>query len=183
MGSEKEFHISEQSVSSEPDIDFAHDKKADYGNAQAKLESGHPDLRDANWRPGYIARFPWLGLGCLLLVLICGIGCLVTLVVADGMAKYYWGKVAPNVIVNILNSIANLAFGIAITNGIAIAWWRKTLRGATISQLNRSWQFSSSIKDVVLGAKYFNFIALAALAAKVNRLFLLYVLILIKSHS
>lgn len=64
--------------------------------------------------------------------------------------------------------MANLCFGIAISNGIAIAWWRKTLRGATIEHLNRSWLFSSSIKEVVLGAKYFNFIALAALTAKLT---------------
>ena len=71
-------------------------------------------------------------------------------------------------VITILNSCANLAFGIAISNGIAIAWWRKTLQGSTIEQLNRSWLFSSSMKDVLLGAKYFNFIALAALAAKLT---------------
>ena len=169
MGSEKEFNVSERPVSSEPDLEIEQEKARNHSVAQAKLESG-PDTieEDAHWRPGYIARFPWLGLGCLLTVLLCGIGCLITLILADGVAKYYWGNVAPNVIVNILNSVANLCFGIAITNGIAIAWWRKTLAGATIKQLDRSWKFSSSIKDVVLGAKYFNFIALAALAAKVT---------------
>jgi len=169
MGSEKEFSVSERPVSSEPDLEIEQEKARNHSVAQAKLESGPETIEeDAHWRPGYIARFPWLGLGCLLTVLLCGIGCLITLILADGVAKYYWGNVAPNVIVNILNSVANLCFGIAITNGIAIAWWRKTLAGATIKQLDRSWKFSSSIKDVVLGAKYFNFIALAALAAKLT---------------
>lgn len=165
MGSsQKNIHVSERPVSSSPDNDFAHDQEEGY--SQEKVES-HADLKEANWRPGYLVRFPWIGVGCLLLVLLCGIGCLITLVVADGTAKVHWGRLAPNVIVSILNSVANLAFGLAISNGIAIAWWRKTLRGTTISQLNRSWQFSSSIKDVLLGVKYFNLIALAALAAKV----------------
>ncbi|KAH7305133.1 hypothetical protein BKA65DRAFT_543990 [Rhexocercosporidium sp. MPI-PUGE-AT-0058] len=155
MGSEKEPSVSERPVSSELDLDIAKDKARNHSNAQARLRS-------------FVARFPWLGLGCLLTVLLCGIGCLITLVAANKKAKYHWGNLAPNVIVNLLNSVANLCFGIAITNGIAIAWWRKTLRGATIKQLNRSWKFSSSIKDVVLGAKYFNFIALAALAAKLK---------------
>ncbi|KAL2062003.1 hypothetical protein VTL71DRAFT_6269 [Oculimacula yallundae] len=169
MGSEKEFNVSERPVSSEPDLEIEQEKIRHHSDAQARLESGSPtNEQDAQWRPGFIARFPWLGLGCLLAVLLCGIGCLVTLVLADGVAKHHWGNLAPNVIVNMLNSVANLCFGIAITNGIAIAWWRKTLAGATIKQLNRSWKFSSSIKDVVLGAKYFNFIALAALAAKLT---------------
>jgi hypothetical protein len=57
---------------------------------------------------------------------------------------------------------------ICVGNGIAIAWWRKTLQGATIKQLHRSWAFSSSIKDVALAGKYFNFIALAALTTKLT---------------
>ncbi|KAH6695901.1 hypothetical protein BKA61DRAFT_711112 [Leptodontidium sp. MPI-SDFR-AT-0119] len=171
MGSEKDLSVSERPVSSQADVDIIEQEKArNHSDAQARLESGSPPPieEDAHWRPGFVARFPWLGLGCLLTVLLCGIGCLITLIIANGVAKYHWGNLAPNVIVNLLNSVANLCFGIAITNGIAIAWWRKTLAGATIKQLNRSWKFSSSIKDVVLGAKYFNFIALAALAAKLT---------------
>lgn len=38
--------------------------------------------------------------------------------------------------------------------------------GATISDLHRSWSFSTSLKDIVLSWKYFNVIALAALTAK-----------------
>lgn len=53
-------------------------------------------------------------------------------------------------------------------NGVAIAWWRKTLQGATIGQLHRSWAFSVSIKEVALAGKYCNLIALAALTAKLT---------------
>jgi hypothetical protein len=54
-------------------------------------------------------------------------------------------------------------------NGIAIAWWRKMLKGsATIEDLHRSWSFSTSIKHIALAGKYFNLIALAALTTKLT---------------
>ena len=56
-----------------------------------------------------------------------------------------------------------------IGNGVAIAWWRKMLKGsATIEDLHRSWSFSTSIKHIAFAGKYFNLIALAALTAKLT---------------
>lgn len=54
-------------------------------------------------------------------------------------------------------------------NGVAIAWWRKMLKGsATIEDLHRSWSFSTSIKNIAFAGKYFNLIALAALTTKLT---------------
>ena len=53
-------------------------------------------------------------------------------------------------------------------NGVAIAWWRRTLKGASIANLNHSWAFSTSLKEVFFRLKYFNVIALAALTAKLT---------------
>lgn len=51
-------------------------------------------------------------------------------------------------------------------NGIAIAWWRQTLKGATVQQLQQSWSFSTSIVQVATAGKRFNVIALAAITTK-----------------
>lgn len=84
-----------------------------------------------------------------------------------GVTKGSWPKqIRPSVILSLLNNLANLAFGLAIANGVAIAWWRKALKGSTIEQLHKSWNFSSSIKSVALAGRGFNGIALAALMAK-----------------
>lgn len=53
-------------------------------------------------------------------------------------------------------------------NGIAIAWWRKTLKGSSIADLHRSWAFSTSVKEIIFSLKYFNIVALAALTAKLT---------------
>ncbi|KAI5362810.1 hypothetical protein Slin15195_G101910 [Septoria linicola] len=175
MDGKKEVRVTERTISFEPSNN-AHEtaeQREAREDAEIKLEAGagsdRSSLDDPDWKPGYMNRFPWLGFGSLVVVLLCAIACVLTLVFAQGKSESEWPEqIAPNVIITVLNSCANLAFGIAISNGIAIAWWRKTLHGSTIEQLNRSWLFSSSVKDVVLGAKYFNFIALAALAAKLT---------------
>lgn len=87
----------------------------------------------------------------------------------DGLARNRWPKqIRPSVILSLLNNAANLAFSLAIANGVAIAWWRKALKGSTIENLHKSWEFSSSIKAAALAGTAFNFIALAALTAKLT---------------
>ncbi|KAF7196558.1 Homocysteine S-methyltransferase 1 [Pseudocercospora fuligena] len=176
MDSKKEPQVFTRSVSFGPDQELdtltAEEREA-REDAEMKLEGGsggsQTPVDDPDWKPGFANRFPWLGFGALTVVLVCAVASVLVLCLADNVSQTKWKKqIAPNVIITILNSVANLCFGIAISNGIAIAWWRKTLQGATIEHLNRSWLFSSSIKEVILGAKYFNFIALAALTAKLT---------------
>jgi hypothetical protein len=133
------------------------------------LDSEERAFGDPQWRTGLKARFPWTGAIALFTILLCANSSLTVLLVSDGRRQLHWAeKIGPSVLLSAFNGIANICFGVAIANGVAITWWRKALRGATIKELHRSWQFSSSIKDVVLYGKYFNFIALAALAAKLT---------------
>ncbi|KAK5010308.1 hypothetical protein LTR28_010668 [Elasticomyces elasticus] len=140
-----------------------------YEHAEKAFSDTEKAFSDPQWAPGFIARFPWLGFGALFTALLCSAASIVTLLVSNGKSQTDWPqRLAPNVILSGLNSIVNICFGIAIGNGIAIAWWRKTLKGATIDDLHRSWAFSSSFKDLVFSGKYFNFIALAALTTKLT---------------
>ncbi|THY96242.1 hypothetical protein D6C92_04001 [Aureobasidium pullulans] len=133
------------------------------------LDSEEHNLSDSQWKTGVRARFPWTGFIALSTVVLCAVSSVVVLLVSDGKSQIHWSKkIAPNVLLSGFNGIANICFGVAIANGVAITWWRKALKGATIQDLHRSWAFSSSIKDIVFYGKYFNFIALAALAAKLT---------------
>ncbi|KAI4725566.1 hypothetical protein E4T49_06685 [Aureobasidium sp. EXF-10728] len=133
------------------------------------LDNEEQVFPDPQWRTGMRARFPWNGAIALFIVILCANSSIIVLLVSDGKKQKHWAeKIGPSVLLSAFNGIANIAFGVAIANGVAITWWRKALRGATIKELHRSWQFSSSIKDIVLYGRYFNFIALAALAAKLT---------------
>lgn len=129
----------------------------------------HPHL---NWNPGFIRRFPWVGLGALAGVFACMAAAIIVLWVSNGKSQTSkagnrWPKqIAPSVILSGLSSISSLCFSLAIANGVAIAWWRQTLKGATIKELHKSWSFATSMKEVFLAGRKFNTIALAALTAK-----------------
>ncbi|KAK4540736.1 hypothetical protein LTR36_008951 [Oleoguttula mirabilis] len=134
----------------------------------SEVETGYP-ARATEWQPGFLARFPVLGAGALFTVILCAVGSVITLLTSDGQSQARWPEqIAPNVILSGLNSVSSLCFSIAIGNGIAIAWWRQTLKGATIEQLHRSWSFSTSMKEVAMAGRAFNVIALAALATKLT---------------
>ncbi|KAI5269609.1 hypothetical protein E4T47_06963 [Aureobasidium subglaciale] len=133
------------------------------------LDSAERAFPDAQWKTGKRARFPWTGFTALMIVVFCAISSVIVLLISNGRRQEQWAdKIGPNVLLSGFNGVSNICFGIAIGNGVAITWWRKALKGATIQDLHRSWAFSASIKDVVLYGKYFNFIALAALAAKLT---------------
>jgi hypothetical protein len=75
-------------------------------------------------------------------------------------------QLKPSVGLAIANTTSNLALAIAIGQGVTIAWWRKAMNGATVSELHNSWSFSTSVLDLLTAGKGFNLIALAALTAK-----------------
>jgi hypothetical protein len=124
--------------------------------------------QDTTWETGWKARFPYLGVAALFCVWVAAGAAAVVLVFSDGKAQSTWPKkITPNVILAAINAFANIMLAVGIGQGVAIAWWRKVIRGATVTDLHHSWGFSTSLVSLVKGWKYLNFIALAALATKV----------------
>lgn len=76
-------------------------------------------------------------------------------------------QLEPSVALAALNTVSNLCLAVAIANGVAIAWWRRAMRGASIQQLHNSWSFSTSTLELVTAGKKFNLIAMTALTAKI----------------
>ena len=75
-------------------------------------------------------------------------------------------KLQPSVIIGGLNGFSNLCLAMAIAEGVAISWWRKALKGATVAELHQSWAFSMSFSNILSHFWRLDAIALAALAAK-----------------
>ena len=69
-------------------------------------------------------------------------------------------------VLSILNSAASICFALAVGQGIAIAWWRRALRGASIGDLHSTWSFGDSSLSLIKYIKNFNLAAVAAMAAK-----------------
>ena len=82
-------------------------------------EKGTRALPDPNWNPGFFKRFPGRGFISLVIVLICLVGEIVVLVTSDGASRTKWPEsYQPSVILNLLNSVANIMFGVAIGEAI-----------------------------------------------------------------
>ncbi|OAP57429.1 hypothetical protein AYL99_08167 [Fonsecaea erecta] len=121
------------------------------------------------WQPGFRKRFPWVGFGCLVMVVVFSIVAIVVLKESNDRPVSSWPqKMAPNVVLSVCNSGASVCIAIAVAQGIAVSWWRRALKGATIADLHNTWAFGSSIASVVLNVKYFNIAALAAIVTKLT---------------
>lgn len=121
------------------------------------------------WQPGFWKQFPWLGAGALLLVILISLTSALVLVFSNNRAQSQWDKrIAPNVILSVLNSVASVCLAVAVAQGVTISWWRKAMRGATIHELHNTWSFGTSLTHLIQNLRYFNFAALAALVTKVS---------------
>lgn len=116
--------VSESEVSSDQEITMSPSELREAAeDAEMKLEAGEqhkhdtpPRLDDPHWKPGFANRFPYLGFGALVVILLCAMASVLTLELSNGKSQTNWpAAIAPNVIINIFNSIANICFGIAIS--------------------------------------------------------------------
>ena len=135
---------------------------------QISPDSDH--VVDAKWETGVKRRFPWLGLVALVVMSIAAGGAVAVLLCSDGKTEGQWAryaKIKPSVFLASINAVFNICLAILIGQGVAIAWWRKALKGKTVSELHRTWSFSTSALDLVLGIGKWNTVAVAALSAKI----------------
>lgn len=120
MDDKKEPHVTERPVPLGSERPMTAEEREALEDAEMKLETGNAAdgarLRDSHWKPGIWNRFPYLGFGSLVVVLLCAVGAVLNLSLSNGVSQSRWpAAIAPNVIISILNSVANIAFGIAIS--------------------------------------------------------------------
>jgi hypothetical protein len=140
-------------------------RQSDSDSSRPEVEE--PNVTAHNWRPGYRARFPLFGAAGLLGVLVCAAVTVVVLVCSNNVSSSRWTqKLQPSIIIQGLNSASNLCLALAIAEGVAIAWWRKALKGATVAELHQSWAYSTSFSSIARHFWALDAIALAALATK-----------------
>ncbi|KAI5295581.1 hypothetical protein KEM52_000938 [Ascosphaera acerosa] len=90
------------------------------------------------WKQGFWKRFPWLGMSCLLFVILCLVFNIVILVVSDGMVVNKWG-IQPAVLIAISTALSNGILRIALMQGGMITWWRHAMNGCSIDRLSALW--------------------------------------------
>lgn len=146
--------------------DAAYARKQDYDVEAREME---PD-DGIDWRPGMRNQFPWIGFAGFVTVIVATAMAVAILGLSDGQRVTDWPftnhSVQPNVLLNIANQVQNLGLITLIAQGLAIAWWRKALRGSSLKTLHRNHAYSYSFFAIVTSGKHFNVIALGALMTK-----------------
>ena len=125
------------------------------GSSEHVNEKHDPETCEhVQWETGFWKRFPWIGALALFTMLL---GILASgLILWSSNLKYreewpvhekwtrgklseQWrrkSQIEPHVLLAIVNTVTNLALAIAIGHGVAIAWWRRVLKGSTIEVSN-----------------------------------------------
>jgi hypothetical protein len=106
-------------------------------------------------------KFPFLGVGALLLVLICLIGCIIVLVMSNGEPVSAW-NVQPTVLLALFSAVSNSALAFALTEGITLSWWNRARRGSTLEGLHQHWKQGTSLWACLADLKLFNLVAFAS---------------------
>jgi len=123
-----------------------------------------------DWKPGYKNQFPWIGFAGFLTIVVATAMAVAILSLSDNKLVHDWPMrrfpIQPNVLLNIANQVQNLGLITLIGQGLAIAWWRKAMRGSSLRTLHRNHAYSYSFYSIITSGKHFNIIALAALMTK-----------------
>lgn len=123
-----------------------------------------------DWQPGWRNQFPWAGFAGLVTIIVATAMAVAILGVSNHKRVTDWPfekyPVQPNVLLNIANQVQNLGLITLIAQGLAIAWWRKALRGSSLNTLHRNHAYSYSFYAIITSGRHFNAIALAALMTK-----------------
>ena len=69
----------------------------------------------------------------------------VILLVSDGVSVQDWGTVTPSVYLAILSAIANSMLGFALSEGLALVFWRTALSGCTVRGIILQMSFADRI--------------------------------------
>jgi hypothetical protein len=132
-------------------------------------EKDHHD-HGIDWQPGWRNQWPWVGFSGFVVLLFATAMAIAILGVSNHKRVKDWPfekyPIQPNVLLNIANQVQNLGLITMIGQGLAIAWWRKALRGSSLKTLHRNHAYSYSFYAIITSGRKFNIVALAALMTK-----------------
>ncbi|KAL1593312.1 hypothetical protein SLS60_010920 [Paraconiothyrium brasiliense] len=123
-----------------------------------------------DWQPGWRNQWPWVGFSGFMTIIIATAMAVAILGISNHKRVKDWPfekyPVQPNVLLNIANQIQNLGLITMVAQGLAIAWWRKALRGSSLHSLHQNHAYSYSFYAIITSGRKFNIVALAALMTK-----------------
>ena len=146
----------------------AKEANASYQPVTANAPDHHSAASPASpWRSGVSKRLPWTAFLALFFVLVAVILMIVILVRSNHQPAPW--AVQPAVLLALAATFANILIAYALSEGVAVAWWVKSMnQGTQISDLHNIWSFGTSLKSAVLSGRAFNLVALAGILVSIT---------------
>ncbi|KAB8339266.1 hypothetical protein FH972_022199 [Carpinus fangiana] len=120
------------------------------------------------WKPGAFRRFPWKGLGSVVLA-IAGIGgCVAILIISSESPVRSW-SFSPAVYLAIVVAVVNILVHYALTEGAAIQWWYQALQNkTTVGDLHRNWDQGNSFLSALFAGRRSTLLGLATVLVTIT---------------
>jgi hypothetical protein len=123
------------------------------------------------WLPGFWKRAPWRTMGALIgFFVTCGMMALV-LILSEGKETNSWPSqnkyITVPVLLSLLVGVALLFLAVANSEGLAISWWLKALKGTKLKELQYDLEVTSNLLVGVSRPTLFNLVTLSAIVALV----------------
>lgn len=135
-------------------------------------EDSHEIQPLSKWSPGYYNRIPYFGLIGLSCIAIFSCASFAILIASNNVSTSKWTQnLAPHILLSVFNALGGMGLAIAVGEGVAIAWWRYAMKGATVEELHQQWQLSTGIVSAALNRPksiFTSSIGLALLATQVT---------------
>ncbi|KAL6889080.1 hypothetical protein GGI43DRAFT_430798 [Trichoderma evansii] len=123
------------------------------------------------WLPGFWRRVPWRTVGALIgFFVTCGMMALV-LILSEGKETDSWPThnkyITVPVLLSLLVGVAVLFLTVANSEGLAISWWLKALKGTKLKELQYDLEVTTNLLVGIFRPSLFNLVTLSAIIALV----------------
>ena len=122
------------------------------------------DVRATTWNRSWKRLAPLSGLFSLLIGLSSTFASFAILYASNGAATSSW-TYQPSAYLAVVTAVANQAIRYAAFQGAVISWWRRALKGTTISSLHYNWAIAATPWKSLLSPRSINWMLLPCLAS------------------
>ncbi len=109
---------------------------------------------------------PLSGLLSMLVAMLSIFASLGILAGSNGQEATSW-RTPPSTYLAIFTAIANLCVRYAVTIGVVISWWIRSMKGSTLANLHRDWRTGTKFHAAVLSGHRMGLLGLACIASTI----------------
>ena len=146
-------------------------------NHDQNEDTGNKRLEGKSWQAGFAARFPFLGLFCLVSIIGSIVGIVTILLISDGENVDTWDSKSIRIAghdqhwrfgvsawIALFNFIMGKALAVMFAEAVAISWWVDAMREQTLKHLHFQWEVGQSMLAIFSRRKLWGWVCTASIA-------------------